>query len=248
MTEHGHHSPQRWLPADARLRIVAAFLLAFAGASVQSLALLPMLFVIALIVAHAAGLSARAMLHALRLPGMVVLALVLLLPFAGDGAVLASVGVLQLRADGLTAAALIGSRALAIVLLSVALLGTMPTTRLFAALRGLGVPVVMVDIAMLLQRYLIDIRRELAAMQLAARLRGQRWRLRATTLRTFGWTIGALLLRSHARAEQTWLAMRLRGHGEASEPRLPSPSQGDWLRFMTLLLAALMLTLAGLWR
>jgi len=237
-----------YLPRDARLRLLAAGLLAFACASVSQPLLVPPMLVLALGVGLAAGMSAGGMLRALRLPGVLVLALVLLLPFSGGGEALARFGPLTLHADGLTAAGLIAGRALAIVLITVALLGQTPIAQLLAGLRALGTPALMVDIALMMHRHLVEIRRDLTAMRLAARLRGEPWRARIGTLRTFGWTLAALLLRSHERAERIWLAMRLRGHGRVAHERLPAPTRGDWLRFSILLLLALALALAGGWR
>lgn len=239
-------APGPWLPRDVRLRLLAAPLLAFSCAAVTSPVLVPAILALALAIAWAAGMAAGGLLRTLRLPGLVVLTLVVLLPFIGDGPALARLGPLTVQADGLTAAGLIGGRALAIVILAVALLGRIPADQLFAGLRALGVPALMVDIAVMMQRYLIEIRRDLAAMHLAVRLRGQPWRLRLGTLRAFGWTLAALLLRSHERAERIWIAMRLRGYGAVAADPLPAPERADWLRLAALLLPAAALPLIGL--
>lgn len=235
-----------WLPRDARLRLLAALLLAFACAAVDRLALVPAMLGLALAVAWAAGMSGPALARALRLPGAVVLALVVLLPLAGGQTVLVRLGPLALHSEGLAAAGLIGGRALAIVILALALLGQVPSRQLFAGLRALGVPALMVDIAVMMQRYLVELRRDLAAMQLAMRLRGQPWRLRLDTLRGVGWTLAALLLRSHERAERIWTAMRLRGHGVAVPAPLPAPAPAEWRRLAVLALPAAALPLAGM--
>lgn len=235
-----------WLPRDARLRLLAALLLAFACAAVDRLALVPAMLGLALAVAWAAGMPGPALARTLRLPGAVVLALVVLLPLAGGQTVLVRLGPLALHSEGLAAAGLIGGRALAIVILALALLGQVPTGQLFAGLRALGVPALMVDIAVMMQRYLVELRRDLAAMQLAMRLRGQPWRLRLDTLRGVGWTLAALLLRSHERAERIWTAMRLRGHGVAVPAPLPAPAPAEWRRLAVLALPAAALPLAGM--
>jgi cobalt/nickel transport system permease protein len=235
------------LPQDARLRLLAAGALALACASVTQPLLMPVMLVLALGIALAAGLGASGVLRALRVPGVLVLTLVLLLPFTGGGDVLVMLGPLALRTDGVAAAGLIAGRALTIVLISVALLGQLPVAHLLGGLRALGTPAILVDIAAMMHRHLMDIRRDLAAMRLAARLRGEPWRVRISTLRTLGWTLGALLLRSHERAERIWTAMRLRGHARVTDEPLPAPTRGDWLRFTRLLLIALALLIAGAW-
>lgn len=235
-----------WLPADVRLRLLAAAGLGFAGASIDEPLLVPAMLALAVAVAWAAGMGWSALARALRLPGLVVLLLVAILPFAGGETVVWQVGPFFVHREGLAAATLVGGRALAIVILVVALLGQLPAGRLFAGMRALGMPALMVDIAMLMQRYLAEIGRDLSAMRLAMRLRGQPWRLRLAVLRSLGWALAALLLRSHERAERIWMAMRLRGHGTSTSEPLPPPERADLWRLAGLALPALALVVSGL--
>lgn len=224
------------LPRDVRLRILAALILAFSIALVTTPLLVPAIAGLALVVARAAGMDGRTMRRALLLPGLLVLVLVLLLPFTSGGTVVWQSGPLAVHGEGLGAAILIAGRSLGIVLLTVALLGRVPLARLIEGFRALGLPALMADIAMMMHRYLAEIRRDLLAMLLAMRLRGQPWRLRLGLLQGLGWTLAAMLLRSHERAERIWTAMRLRGHGSVALEPMPPLAPGDVGRLLLLAL------------
>lgn len=233
------------LPGDMRLRLLATLVLAFSCALVTTPLLVPAMAGLAIAIAWAAGMSGRAMLRALRLPGLLVLGFVLLLPFAAGETVAWRAGPLALYAEGLTAAILIAGRALSIMLLVAALLGRVPLPDLIAGMRALGLPALMADIALMMHRYLAEMRGQFAAMLLAMRLRGQPWRLRLALLRGLGWTLAALLLRAHERAERIWTAMRLRGHGVVAPAAMAAPDRADIARAVLLALPGPLLLLVG---
>ncbi len=234
-THAGHRAARALLlPRDVRLRLLAALILAFSIALVTSPLLVPLIAALAIAVARAAGMDRPSMCRLLRLPGLLVLALVSLLPFVSGETVLGRLGPLALHSEGLATALLIAGRALGIVLVTVALLGRVPLAELIAGLRGLGLPPLMADIALMMYRYGAEIRRDLDAMRLAMRLRGQPWRLRFGLLQGLGWTLAALLLRSHERAERIWTAMRLRGYGAMGPAPMPPLARGDLGRLLLL--------------
>ena len=229
--------------ADARLRIVAVFVLAFSFSALHEPLPLALMALLTLALVRLAGVGFGSLARRLRLPGIVVAALVAVLPFTVGETVLASIGPLTLRAEGLAASLGITLRFLCIFTLVVLFLGALPLPRLIAALRGLGLPALMVDMALLTLRHIEDLRADLARMQLAMRLRGAprgfwRGRFRAT-----GWLLASLLLRSHARSERVYHAMILRGHGApgAAPPEAVarSPADGVWLT--ALVVAAILL-------
>lgn len=149
---------------------------------------------------------------------------------------------LTLRAEGLAAATGIALRFVAIFTLIVVFVGALPLSHLIGALRGLGLPALLVDMALLTLRHIEDLRHDLARMQTAMRLRGgYGWlgRFRAT-----GWLLASLLLRSHARSERVYHAMILRGHG-ATGAALPDaasvPRADKWALAGLIALAASLL-------
>ena len=193
-----------------RTRLLVALVLAFGAASVREVALLPALGAGALAVIALAR-PPRAFVHRLRAPALLALAIVALLPLMAAGPV-------SLTGDTTQAAVLMAARLLAIAAMVLALLSGLSDMQVVAALRGLRVPVLICDLALLTLRYLHDIRAELARARLARTLRGgtNGWR----ALPEFGALLAVLMIRALRRSERVWAAMRLRGYhgGLASEP------------------------------
>jgi cobalt/nickel transport system permease protein len=212
---------------DPRLRILALVGLAFVFSSLESRPALILMALMTAALVWLARLPWRVLLARLRLPGLVVAGIVLLLPLTSGQDVLARLGPLSIRAEGLAAATAIAARFLAIMTLVAVFLANLPLARIVAALRGLGLPDLLVDLALLTLRHISDLRHDLARMQVAMRLRGatttgHRWR--AT-----GWIMASLLLRSHARSERIYQAMILRGHGagDAAPPEFAQVTAAD---------------------
>ena len=197
---------------NPRARLVAALLLAFGIAAVQGGAVLPLVAALAGGVVLALG-QGRRVVRGLRAPALLAMALLLVLPFAAGGTVLAQIGPLVLRQEGLQAAVLMATRLLSIVALTLALLAPLSPAQLVAGLRGLGLPGLITDLALLTARYLEETRAELARAQLARRLRGGRPGWRAVPDQAA--LLACALIRAQTRAERLWAAMRLRGHGAA---------------------------------
>lgn len=231
--------PRRGPIADLRLRILALLALAFGFSTLATPPALAAMLAVTLALAGAFGVTPRALVRALRLPALIVGALVLLLPFASGERVLLALGPLDLRAEGLAAAVTVALRFLCIFSATVALIGSVPAHRLVAALGALGLPAIMADMAMLTLRHLEDFRRDLTRMRVAMRLRGATV-LRSDRFRSFGWALASLMLRSHDRSERVYRAMILRGHGAAAAapPDVAPPSPADRLAFAGLLVGA----------
>ncbi len=204
---------------DPRLRIVAAAVLAFAFSAVTQLASLPAMVALAAGLVAASGLGAAALWRRLRWPGLIVLALVAVLPWTAGTTSLLQLGPLVLYQEGLLAAALIAVRFACIVAVVVALLTTLPVAVLIQAMRALRVPWLLTDLALLVLRYLHELRHALARMRLAMTLRGQPLRgVSPRSLRAWAGLVASLALRSHVRADRIYLAMRVRGYGEELAP------------------------------
>jgi cobalt/nickel transport system permease protein len=185
-----------------RTRLLVAVVLAFGAATVRDVALLPALGAVALAVI-AITRPPRAFARRLRAPALLALAIAAALPLMVAGPV-------NLASDATQAAVLMAARLLAIAAMVLALLSGLSDIQLVAALRGLRVPVLICDLALLTLRYLHDIRTELARARLARTLRGgtDGWR----ALPEFGALLAVLMIRALRRSERVWAAMRLRGY------------------------------------
>ena len=199
--------------ADVRLRVVALLVIAFSFSTLHAPLALWLMVIFTVLLVRAFGLGFAELARRLRLPGLVVGGLVAVLPFASGETVLAALGPLSLRAEGLAAATGIALRFLCIIATAAALLGQIPVERLIAALRALKLPPLMADMALLTLRHIEDLRQALNRMRVAMRLRGARQGFWQGQFRATGWALASLLLRSHARSERIYHAMILRGHG-----------------------------------
>ena len=220
----------RWRPLP---KLVGLLALMAAFAQVQRLALLPLVWAVVAFLWGLSGLPLRRGLRRLAAPGVLLIAFVLFLPFAVGDTLLWRWGSLALRWEGLEMALRMGGRGLALFALTMLLLETTPTSELLAALRQLGIPDLLLELAWLTQRYLQEMAAQWEQMQRAARLRG--WRPRGSLWRPgpslrqdlpfLAASVGTLLVRSYERSQRVYQALRLRGYGQA--PLFPTAAGRD---------------------
>jgi len=220
------------LIADARLRVVLALGLAFGFSTLGSPGALAGMVGLTVGLVMLSGIGPAALARRLRLPGLMIAALVALLPFVSGETAVTRIGPLTLWAEGTQAALIIGLRFLCILSVIILFLASLPLPRLLAALRQLGLPALMVDMALLTLRHIEDLRADVDRMRIGMRLRGAGRGLWRGQFRATGWMLASLLLRSHARSERVYRAMLLRGHGApgmALETGAPARSDLLWM-------------------
>lgn len=222
------------IPADLRLRLVAAVLLVLAASQLAHLGPALAALALALLLALAARPD-RALWRRLRhVEGFVAL-LLLTLPFAVPGAPLLTLGPLSASLEGLARAALLAAKVTTAALVLLALLGTVEPIRLGAALHALRLPEPLVRLFVLTLRYLGLIGDEARRLREAMRARAFRARTDRHTWRSFGNLIGMLLVRALDRARRVEEAMRLRGFsGRFPHAALAAPTARDWTSFALL--------------
>lgn len=215
----------RWNP---RLKLVGLFGLIFAFASVETLALIPVMGVSTLALYGASGLPFAYLRRRLRYPGMFLLGIILLLPWLSGETVLWQWGWLTLRLEGCLTVALIASRFLCILTVGLVLLGTMPFLTTLKAMRSLGLPALLADMTLLTYRYLYEVAENLTTMRRAMGLRGFGSNQRnhhskrlafvpdGRDLNLLASLTGSLFIRSYEQSERIYKAMRLRGYGQHS--------------------------------
>ncbi len=220
----------RWRPLP---KVVGLLVLMAACAQVRRLVLLPLVWALVALLWGLSGVPLSRGLKRLAAPGALLLVFVALLPLAVGDTVLWRWGSLALRWEGLEKALYVGGRGLALLALAVLLLETTPLLELLAALRALGIPDLLLELAWLTQRYLQEIGAQWQQMQRAARLRG--WQPRGSLWRPgpalrqdlplLAAGVATLLVRSYERSERVYQALRLRGYGRA--PLVPTAAGGD---------------------
>jgi cobalt/nickel transport system permease protein len=204
-----------WLARrDPRLRLAAALLFALVTVSLQTFPALLAALALALALVAAGGTDWRPLLRRLLPLEGLMLALLLLLPFTVAGTPWFAVGPLQASHEGLELALHILLRANAVLVMLLAMLGTLEPTTLGHALGRLGVPQKLVHLFLLTVRYIELIHDEYRRLRNAMRARAFVPRSDAHGWRSLGWLIGMLLVRSLERAQRVLAAMKCRGfHG-----------------------------------
>lgn len=231
---------------DPRFKLLGLGALVLAFAMINDLRLVPLILLTTFILWSLSGLSPAFILRRLRYPSLLLVLLLLGLPLAvGDQAWLVW-GPLTIYQEGLAAAVLIGGRFLGIFLSALILLNTSPLTTNIKAMRALGLPWIMVDLALLVLRYLQVIGQDYRQMRTAMRARGFRGdKLGPRQLQTIAWLTGSLLVRSYERSDWIYRAMRLRGYGQ--KVKQPHSFQARRLDFLMLgLILAVSLLITGL--
>lgn len=213
----------RWEP---RAKLVGITLLIFAFAFVRQLALLPALLLVSLSLYALSGLPWQFWRDRLRLPGTLLLSMLVLLPFVSGGTPIANWGAIAIYREGCFAILPIACRFVSILTLGLIAFGTMPFATLIEAMRALGLPCVLADMTLLSYRYLDDTGTMLMQMRQAMRLRGwQGDRFSWQQISVLASVAGTLLVRSFERSEQVYRAMVLRGYGQAKAVSRLQPLQ-----------------------
>jgi len=143
-----------------------------------------------------------------------VLFLFVFVPLSTPGVALVRIGAFEWTREGALLAARIGLRANTLILACSALLVTMEPVRLGYAMTKIGVPAKFAHIFLFMVRYLETLHVEYHRLRNAMRLRGFVPRCNAHSLRSLGYLVGMLLVRSMDRADRILAAMKCRGfHG-----------------------------------
>lgn len=201
-----------WLAArDPRLRILGALGIALVTVSLNSVGALLAALAGVICLALAAGIDlGRVLSRLLALEGFMLLLLVLL-PFSVPGETLFVVGYWPASREGAWLALQILIRANTIVIVLLALLGTLEPAALGHALSQLRLPDKLVHLFLFTVRYVDVLHIEYRRLRGAMRARAFVARSDAHTWRSLGWLIGMLLVRSLERAQRVQAAMKCRG-------------------------------------
>lgn len=206
----------RW---DPRLKLLGLAMLAFAFAFIEDLALVPVMLATSVALVAIARLPVAFVAARLRYPGIFIILLGFMLPLTSGETVLARLGPLALRQEGVLDFLLIAGRFAAIVTIGLVIFATAPILTSIKALRALRLPQLLADMMLFSYRYLYELGDDLTRMRRATRLRGFRpYRPDRHTLSTMAALSGSMLVRSHERSTRIHQAMVLRGYGRNEHP------------------------------
>jgi cobalt/nickel transport system permease protein len=196
---------------DPRTRILAAVAWAVVVVGLSNLAVLAVAVVTALAAARVAALPARPTAAKVMTMDGFVVALLVMLPFTTPGTPVAALGPLTASAEGVELALAIALKANAVVLMLLALVGTLEPPTLGHALHRLAVPAGLVHLMLFTVRYIAVLGAEATRLRTAMRARAFAPRTDRHTLATYGYLVGMLLVRAAERAERVLDAMKCRG-------------------------------------
>lgn len=197
---------------DPRTRIIAAFALAITIVLCNKLIALGIALSIAIGYLVTAQLLQRALFLRILALNLFLLFFVTLLPFTVGGTPLFTIGNLVASQEGLLQAIRIGLKANAVVITLLALVGSMNATLLGHALASLHMPRKLVHLLLFTVRYLGVINREYLRMRDAMKTRAFVLKSNLHTLRSIGFLLGMLLVKSLERSERVMNAMKCRGY------------------------------------
>ncbi len=199
---------------DPRIRIVAAALFAVVVVALSDFLALGLALALALVVLVLARLPPGPTLRKVAAVDGFILFMLAMLPFTTPGEVLFTLGPLTATQDGLLKALAIAFKANAIVMVLLALVGTIEATALGHGLHRLKVPANLVHLLLFTVRYIEVLQQEYLRLRTAMRARGFEPGNNRHTYRSIGYLLGMLLVRSLERSERILEAMKCRGfHG-----------------------------------
>jgi cobalt/nickel transport system permease protein len=196
---------------DPRVRLVVTGVFALVVVINHDLVGLSVALLAALATAGAANLKVGRTIRRVLAMDLFMVFLLIMLPFTVPGEPLFEVAGLGASAEGFRRAFEILLRANAIILVLLALVGTMDATVLGHALARLRLPLKLVHLLLFTVRYLDVISREYQRMRKAMKARAFTLRSNSHTWRSVGHLIGMLLVRSLERSERILAAMKCRG-------------------------------------
>ena len=196
---------------DPRARVLACAAFALGIVSLSHVPSLLAALGFAALAAAAARLDAPTTLKRMAsLDGFMIFVLIFL-PFSLEGAPLFSIAGFDASHEGVTRAFDILLKSNAIVLMILALLGSMEQVELGHALASLRAPDKFVHLFLFTVRYIEVLGREYARLRTAMKARGFTMRCNLHTWRSVGYLFGMLMVRSIERSERIVAAMRCRG-------------------------------------
>ena len=247
LTHHGGDGVSAASPVagiDARARVVAAVVFAVVVVALASWQALLAAVGIAVAAMIAARLPVGPTLRKVAAMDAFIIFMLAMLPFTTPGDAWFTVGPLTASYQGAAKALVIALKANAVVMLLLALVGTLEPPALGHALDRLRVPSALVHLILFTVRYIEVIRDEYLRLRTAMKARCFRPANSLHTYRSIGYLLGMMLVRSLERSERILQAMKCRGFNGQFHLMDDFAWTGRDTRFITLfalLLAALVL-------
>ena len=196
---------------DPRMRVFATAAFAIAVVSFSRREVLALALVVAFGVMLLARLPIMKTVRRVAAMDAFIVFMIALLPFTVPGEPIFELFGMPASKEGFLAALAIALKAMAIVMMAMALLGSMEAVTLARALRSLGMPERLVHLILFTVRYIDVLHQEYRRLRTAMKARGFQPTNSRHTYVSFGYLIGMMLLRALERSERILQAMKCRG-------------------------------------
>jgi cobalt/nickel transport system permease protein len=199
----------RW---DPRVKILGLFVLIFTIALLKKFPLVLASFVIALSLVLISRIPFAFIVKRLLPVTVFLFPFFIIMPLTVPGEQAIHILTFSFSLTGLRIASLIYIKAISIVSLIIAMMGTAPFTDSMKALEKLKVPQVLIQMILFTYRYIFVFLMEIRRMNNAMKARNFERKTNLHTLKTTGNFVGVLLVRSFERTERIYQAMLSRGY------------------------------------
>ncbi len=232
----------RWEP---RTKLIGLIIFIFTIAFLSQIRLLLIALSIAGLLFAISKIPLSFLLKSLRIPAFFIAIIGIMLIFFSSGTTLFSIGPINIKKEGLEAAATIGIRFFSIITLVIVLFGTTQFVSLMKALRSFGLSNILIDMAIFTYRYLFELLEQLEQLQLSMRLRGFK-KNKLKNITKIASLMGTLLIRSYEKSERVYNAMALRGYGQQAYYTTDLKAEVyDLLSLIAIILISSFLLIAG---
>ncbi|RED53686.1 cobalt ECF transporter T component CbiQ [Aestuariispira insulae] len=196
---------------DPRVRILVVCAFAATVVNLNAFPILGTALGFSLVALFSARLPLGKTLKRVMMMDTFVVFMLFLLPFTMPGETAFTVFSFAASWEGIFEACRIALKANAIVMMVLALVGTMEAVTLGHALSRLRVPEILIHLMLFTIRYIEVLNDEQKRMRVAMKARGFRPSNNIHTYKTFGYLVGMLLVRALERSERILKAMKCRG-------------------------------------
>ena len=231
---------------DARVKIISLLCLIISIVLLDKilLALLGLSFCIILV--FISRIPIRFLFAYLRWALLFSLFFVIIMPLTVEGDEIAKFYFLSISRNGIELGFLIALRALSAVLLIFPMVGTSKFIVTMKALQDLKIPDKLIQMVVFAYRYIFIFTEEIERMFTAAKTRAFQEKTNLHTLRTAGFILGMLFVRSYERARRVYDAMLARGYtGELKILHEFNLCSKDFVKAGIIIIAAILLQVAG---
>ena len=205
------HAPNWVREVDPRVRVIASVVFAIVVVALNQFVALSAAVALSVIVMAMAQMPLKRTLKRMITMDSFIIFMLAMLPFTVPGEPMFYVFGFPASWEGFLQAARIALKANAIVLMLMALVGTMESTTLGHALYRLRTPQTLIHLLMFTVRYIDVLYQEYKRLRTAMKARGFRPQNSRHTYVSFGYLVGMMLVRAMERSERVLEAMKCRG-------------------------------------